>query len=401
MESRIKILYVFHVSEIGGGSFCLLNIIKHLNKKYYQPIVLLREDGPLAKELIELGAIVHFEKSIETVIYNKSLFRFFALKKIYRLTKSLPRIKMWYIKIKPEIVHLNSMMLYPYLYPAHQLGIKTVLHMREHWPKNEHKIQFSFAKRCINKFADKIAAINQTSANILGLNTKTTVIHDYISFSDRNHPYNFGAIFGEEYKNLKIFSFFGGTNWQKGALMVVESFVNHLKDKDIRLLIIGCDSKKIVFKGFRGKIKSILSLFNIYRYSDKVKYIAQQDERIVFISGTYQVKSIIEQSAAVVSSFSIPHANLTMAEASCLGIPSIAADTPEAKEYCNNGKAALLFEMNNESDFLKKMEYYLENQELTQHKAKESIKKMEHLFNPERNSKLLHNLYASLLHYNQ
>lgn len=393
---RIKILYIHHVSVIGGASFCLLNIIKHLDKTIFQPIILLRDDGPLAKELIELGATVYFEESITSVLYNKSILRINAINKIIRIIKSLPLIKMWYKKIRPDIVHLNSMMLYPYLYPAHQLGIKTVLHMREHWPEGEHQIQLTLAKRCIKKFADKIAAINQTSADILGLNAKTTIIHDYISFADRNQPYNFETIFGEEYKKLKIFSFFGGTNWQKGALMVVDVFANHIPNNNIRLLVVGGKSKEIVFTGFRGKIKRILSRFNYYRYSDKVKHIAQQDDRIFFVPGTYQVKSIIEQSAAVVSSFSMPHANLTMAEASCLGTPSIAANTPEAKEYCNNGKTALLFEMNNKNDFIKKIQYFLENEDKVQRETKNDHDEMEHLFSPQTNNTLLLNLYLDL-----
>lgn len=395
MISRLKILYIFHVSEIGGGSFCLLNIIKYLDKTAFLPIVLLREEGPLAEELIAMGVKVYFEKSITTVLYNRSMFRVDAINQNFKIIKSMPRIKRWYYKIQPDIVHINTMMLYPYLYPAHQLGIKTVLHMRENWPIGEHQIQFKFAKCYIDKFADKIAAINQTSADILGLNSKTTVIHDYISFDERNQPYDFKNIFGKDLKNIKIFTFFGGTNWQKGALQVVDVFVNEIIDKDVRLLVVGEKSKDFCFSGFRGNIKRLLSKINYYRYVDKVKNIAQKDERIVFISSNYHVKSIIEQSLCVVSFFTIPHANLTMAEASCLGIPSIAANTPEAKEYSNNGESALLFDMNNKNDFIKKIEYFLDNTDQIQHQAKVSSKKNESLFSPEKNSDLLHKLYEN------
>jgi glycosyltransferase involved in cell wall biosynthesis len=351
MSPKINILYIFHVSVIGGGSFCLLNIIKKLDNNIYNPIILLKDDGPLAAELKKLGATVFFENSITTVLYNKSIFRVNSLNKIFDVLISLSKIKKWLIKIKPDIVHLNTMMLYPYLTSASRLKIKTVIHMREHWPQGEHQIQFKLARWCINKYADKIVAINQTSADILGLNNKTEVIHDYISFEGRSDNYDFENLFGKDYQSLKIFSFFGGTNWQKGALQVVETFANDIVDKDVRLLVVGGNSKEIIFSGFRGRIKKVLSKMNYYRYRDKVKYIAQKDERIVFVPGTYHVKSIIEQSICIVSFFSMPHANLTMAEASCLGIPSIAANTSEAMDYCNNGESAILFEMNNAEEF--------------------------------------------------
>ena len=396
MLDKIKILYIFHTSVIGGGSFCLLNIIKKLDKNNYTPIVLLKNNGPLSVELKKIGATVYFEKSISTVLYNKNIFKFRNIKLIYDILFSLPKIKKWLKKIEPDIFHLNTMMLYPYLIPASQLHIKTIVHVRENWPNDEHQIQFKLAKRFISKFADKIVAINQTSADILRLNYKTHVIHDYISFDDRSNDYDFKKLLGKDYQSLKIFTFFGGTNWQKGALQVVETFLNKIIDEDVRLIVVGGINKNIVFKGLFGGVKKILSKIDYYRYNDKVKFIAQKDERIVFIPATHHVKSIIEQSQCIVSFFSIPHANLTMAEASCLGTPSIAADTPESKEYCNNGMSAVLFKMNNKKDFEEKINFFLQNIELIDAKAKIGIAKTKTMFHPGLNSSLLNNVYENL-----
>jgi glycosyltransferase involved in cell wall biosynthesis len=397
MNGKAKVLYIFHVSVIGGGSFCLLNIIKNLDRERFLPIVLLKKPGPLATELSKLGATVYFEKRITTVLYNKSIFKISSIRQLIDVFISIPKIIDWYRKINPDIIHLNTMMLYPYLHGASKLKIQTVLHMREHWPKNEHQIQFKFARNIIDKYTDMIVAINQTSADILGLMDKTIVIHDYISFEGRDETYNFESIFGKDYQELKIFSFFGGTNWQKGALQVIDTFVKHIKDTDIRLLVVGGGEKKIIYKGLKGILKKELARFNYYRYNDKVRFIAQKDSRIIFVPGTYQIKSIIEQSSAVVSAFSIPHANLTMAEASVLGVPSIAANTPEAKEYSNNGNSALLFEMNNKKDFIDKIRYFLDHTKLIKRKAEVGSDNMTKIFSVKANSVLLDRMYCDLL----
>ncbi len=39
-----RILYVHHVSSVGGASFCLLNIIKGLDRQKYAPSVLLKRE---------------------------------------------------------------------------------------------------------------------------------------------------------------------------------------------------------------------------------------------------------------------------------------------------------------------------------------------------------------------
>ena len=85
-----------------------------------------------------------------------------------------------------------------------------------------------------------------------------------------------------------------------------------------------------------------------------------------------------------------------MAEASCLGKPSIAANTPEAPEYCNNGDSAVLFEMNNKIDFLKKIEYFINYKKNIDLKAQSGISIVKELFDTERNTKLLNEVYLEL-----
>ena len=46
------ILYVFHCSTIGGGSYCLLNVLKNLDRSQYKPVVLLATQGSLVEEIV-------------------------------------------------------------------------------------------------------------------------------------------------------------------------------------------------------------------------------------------------------------------------------------------------------------------------------------------------------------
>ena len=54
----------------------------------------------------------------------------------------------------------------------------------------------------------------------------------------------------------------------------------------------------------------------------------------------------------------IPHAIIPIAESIYLGKPIISAETPEAIEYSNEGKGALLFKINDEEDFAKLLHMY-------------------------------------------
>ena len=162
-----KILFVYHTSVIGGGSYCLLNILKEIDRKKYKLMVLLREHGPLVDELESLGVEVFYIPKIRTVPYNTSTMSIWALRNAWSIISSLGPYKKLLKRISPDLVYINTMMLYPYLRPAKRMGIKTVIHLREHWPKDEHVLQRKTAVSHIQYYSDRIIAINSFSASMV------------------------------------------------------------------------------------------------------------------------------------------------------------------------------------------------------------------------------------------
>lgn len=398
MKSNKKnILYIFHVSFIGGGSLCLLNLIKALDKDVFKPIVLLKALGPLCVELEKAGATVIIESSLNTVPYNKSLYKLSSIKQVIKTLFSIWKVKYWIGRFNPEIVHINTMMMYFYTIPAKKLGKKVIIHAREHWPIDENKFQLKYAQKIIRKNTDLIIAINNTSASVINIPEKTKIIYDWIDFKKRDSFIDFKILFGNDYNKLKVFLFLGGISKIKGLMEITNAFKDNLLGHDTRLLIVGCDSKEISFKGVRGKIKKILHLFKYFSFSDKFKMIAQKNENIVCIPSTIQVKSLIEQSYCTIAYPTIPHAILPIAESIFLGKPVLSANTPEALEYSDDGNGANLFEINNNVDFIKKLTYVYENEKDIYAKAVGSQNTIKNKFSMHKNTEKLNKLYKKLL----
>lgn len=392
MTKMRKILYIYHTSLIGGGSYCLYNIINRLDRTKYKPSILLKSEGPLCEKLQKIGVEVYLENTLTTVPYNQSVFNLTALKRLYCLFISFPRIKRLITHIHPDIVYINTMMMYPYLIAVKSIHRKAIIHLREHWPKNEHVYQYKLAKRIIEKYADGIVAINATSAAMVNAPQKTTVIYDWIDFSERNEEFSFEALFGKDYLSLKIFTFTGGIDSIKGTREVVRTFSSKVLNSDSRLLILGANTK-LCYAGFRGTIARYLSIFNYDTYSNRVKKEILKDNRIVCIPSTYKLKQIIEKSYCILSYFTIPHANLILAESIYLGQIVIAADTPEAIEYSNNGESALLFKINDLNGFVQKINTLSANYNYFKEKAIAGIEHNRLMFDPLRNSSLLNEVY--------
>jgi glycosyltransferase involved in cell wall biosynthesis len=108
-----RVLYVDHTASMGGGEIALLNLVRHLDRVHYTPVVVLFSDGPLRQQLIDAGAEVHLLPLSPDVINTrkdslggKTLLQirnvwttfWFALK----LRK---KIREW----KIDIVHTNSL----------------------------------------------------------------------------------------------------------------------------------------------------------------------------------------------------------------------------------------------------------------------------------------------------
>ena len=348
-----RILFVYHASNIGGGTYCLLNILKEIDRAKYQPIVLLRTEGDLVKEIKALGIDVFYMPTMTLVPYNKSMWNWRVLRAYRRIEKSFAVFGILLDKISPDAVYLNTMMLAPYLEVAKSKGYKTAIHLREHWPLNEHRKQLARLQIIIGSYADQVVAINGYSASMVPTK-KATIVYDWIDLSQRYEYRPFDDIFNEDASKLKVYLFTGGLQDIKGAAEVVDVFRKRIKEKEKRLLMVGVDPHPN-YVGLKNKVRQLLSKigFNVYEY--KVRKMIATDDRIVCIPATYAMTHIMEQSYCNLSFFTIPHANLALAESIIVGTVPVAAKTDESIEYSYGGELALLFELGNKDDLSEKL----------------------------------------------
>lgn len=354
-----KILFVHQSSSIGGGSYCLLNIVKNLDRQLFCPIVALNSNGPLVSELEKLGVEVVVFSRMSPIPYNHTLLRIRSIISYIRVLQSKKAFRDILRIHKIDILYLNNMMIYPYLKDAKECGCKTIMHVREHWPLEENKIQLNWARNTVYKYCDELIAINKYSASIFP-NKKATIVYDWINMDKRYEEIPMSSLIGTDDKDKKIFLFTGGIPSIKGGLKIADCFIKYNSSPDSILLMLGVDTR-INYTGLYGYIRKILSYINIYSRSDQLKKLVKKDKRIICAPSIYNLSHIIKQSHCVLSYFTIPHANLAMAESIILGVPYIAARTDESIEYTNNKLPELLFEINNIESYKKTLAYVDEN----------------------------------------
>ena len=276
-----RILYVYHASNIGGGTYCLLNILKAVDRNKIEPIVMLKKYGSLVDEIKKLNISVEYFPEMSQVPYNKSFFERDVLSRYIGLACSQTKFKNKIAQLKVDAVYLNTIVLAPYLRACKEIGLKTIIHIREHWPLNEHKLQLRSLQNTISAYADEIVAINSYSASMIP-DRKVTIVYDWIDFSERNQCMSFDDIFKEDASNLKIYLYAGGDQSIKGFYEVINAFSNYINDSNSRLLILGVGQFKKT-KGFKGYIKKILYTLGFDSKRRKAYELIAKDSRIVTI----------------------------------------------------------------------------------------------------------------------
>ena len=345
-----RILFVYHVSSVGGGSYCLLNLLKAIDRVMFDPVVLLPANGPLCDEIGKLGIDIVYFPALTLYPYNKSLWSVKTFRTLMRVEHCQKGFADILRQVKPELVYFNTMMLFPYLQTAKEHGCKTVLHVREHWPLDEHKKQLNRARKLVYKYADKLIAINRYSASIFP-KKEATIVYDWIDMEARRGGPNLMRLLGKVSSDVKVYLFTGGLQPIKGTIEVLDSFSHHINGDNKRLLVLGIDPV-MEWNGFRGRVKKILSLLGYKTYKEKIVNICKNDKRIICVPSFYYITDLIEEVTGIVSYFNIPHANLALAESIILGKPVVAAQTDESLEYSCEGSLALLYKFGSKKDFV-------------------------------------------------
>lgn len=354
MDRKTRILFVHQVSQVGGGSYCLLNIVRSLDRSFFEPVVLLQGDGSLAVEFRRLGVRTVFLESLGQIPYNWSLVRPKSIGMYCRVFRSLKAFEQIVRKECIDIVYLNNMMISPYLIPAKRAGCKTVMHVREHWPLDEHRLQLNWLRRIVRKHCDRLIAINRFSASIFP-NNHACIVYDSVDMESRYKYMPLEDIFQEDCSGKKIILYTGGISTMKGADYVINAFSDSVKGDDYRLLVLGNPAQQ---GGWKYRLKRLLYKVGIDRGVRMMDNLAK-DPRIKCIPPLYELTHLIRQSHCFVSYFRMPHANLALAEALILGKSSLAADTEEAREYTDNGRYAMLVPPNRPKLFAEKLNSFL------------------------------------------
>ena len=128
---------------------------------------MLAEEGPLSSMLADKAVKVIFVPGITAYRYNKNLLQLKSLANLIGILGSMLAEYKNLRELRADILYINFFVIFPYAIFDNVLGLKTVIHYREHWPTQNHRIQLGIARRIVRRYAHHVTAIYQHAAQHL------------------------------------------------------------------------------------------------------------------------------------------------------------------------------------------------------------------------------------------
>ncbi len=335
-----KILFVFHCSNIGGASWCLFEILKHLDRNRFEPVVLLSADGPLVGRIRSLDIPVEIDADTPVFpVYANGQIRGLAylLKALLIYPKGIKAFCEHCRRIAPDVVYLNSSAQLFLPWPAKKAGVANVVfHNREHWdPKGILKIKLLIRSWVVKRFVDDVFSITECGVRSIGFPQKSTVVRDWPSFDDETEFDVRGKLGIAPEKFLILLT--GGLIPIKGTRDLLQALESMTSRGQVATVVLGCSEWKD--SRWKAAVKKVLRHTS---YAEEIKKLAANTEQVFLLPPTLQVKAYMKECNVMVAPFIMPHAAKAALEAQSLGRPVILYDSAEAREYARHEQAGLI-----------------------------------------------------------
>ncbi|MBV7531996.1 glycosyltransferase [Chitinophaga sp. sic0106] len=270
---RIKVLETIHQGKVGGGERHILDLVAHLDKSRFAPVVLSFTDGPMVDTLQQMGIPVH-------VIPSTRPFDFRVWKSIRKLMQDE----------EIDLVHVHGTRANTNMLPAtRKLGIP-VIYTVHGWsfhhglPYPIHKARVMIEKWITRRTGLNItvsASNRQTGIRAFG-RFKSVVIRNGVNMQ-QFHPevsdHGLRAHYGFTEQDIVV-GFIVRMTIQKDPLGMIRAFAAaHQLYPQLKLLMIGEGPLKsaavqliselgiggaVVLDGFRSDVPGVLQAIDIY-----------------------------------------------------------------------------------------------------------------------------------------
>lgn len=235
-----NILVIHQSAELYGSDKMLLTLLARIDRTVFNPIVILPGEGPLKEEFEKQGIRVFIApvlKLYRDMFTPSNLLDFF---KSHR--KAMKILAQLHKEYNFDIVYSNTLAVLSGMLFARKKKLRHVWHVHEiiEHPKT---IANAFAW-LLNKYSDTVICISHACKNNLikrqaGLEKKCIIVHNGLQTEGEGTALtNQKEVFGFAPHDIVV-TLVGRISRFKGHIWLMSSYIEFLRDTDIKLFIVG------------------------------------------------------------------------------------------------------------------------------------------------------------------
>lgn len=395
---RKKILFVEQNQDgtVGGSHYCLLSLIKHLDKKKYKPVVMFYENNEIINKFIgEKCEVIIFQRPFGKRFEPPNIIvrlSYLTLQKVYNLTKVslIPFTKfMWFIIWNNiDLIHLNNTARtgWEWLFAAKLLHKRCITHERGF-------ARYSWISAKVASYFDKIICVSDAIESSIvkhNLEKNSCVLYDgmYPNMYKEKVKKNIDEVkreFGVE-DSRPFIGMVGNFQEWKGQRIVIRA-VDIVKKKYPKVLCLLIGSVSSTY----GK--------DIEYFDSVVREIDDQGlkENVIITGYRADVPDLVSSLDILIHASIMPEPfGMVILEGMCLEKPVIATDIGGPREIIEDGVSGILVSPGKPIILAEKIEYLLEHPGVRQEIGKNAFKRVLDKFSLEDFSSQINNLYDRL-----
>jgi len=382
MNKKIKILFISHSSGLAGAERSLLLLLKYINRKLFEPIVILPRPGPFKKELDKLNIKTYFVHCPEWVRKRIDVPSFFycSFTEIIALIKLVNII----IKEKIDLIYTNVMVLFSGAIISKITKIPHIWHIREFVPE-EGGLRFFFSYKKLFYFVSYFSEALNTNSYSLAEHFKSfqpkaklNVIYTPVEINDFKISEKL-KVKGVSDKDF-IIACIGSLQKRKAqddAIKAISIAKKHIPN--IKLLIVGEGTEK-----YKNYLKELTLNLNV-------------KDKVIFVGFRKDISPILSKSKILLMpSWKEPYGRVVL-EAMAFGIPVIGVNSGGTKEQIVDGITGFLVPPKNSEKIAERIIYLYKNPKIAKKISKNALEQVKKENNPKNYAKKIEKIILKTL----
>lgn len=409
-ESR-RILYIQHAGVLGGSVCSLAYLIEGLDPKEYEPVVACISNSPPVIETYQgMGIEAFYWQGIydfpHTTLGWYPLYSPLAVSRLARRVIGFwPSIKATedlVRHVKPDLVHLNSLVLAPSAIGVKRCGVPLVWQVREPVHKGHIGIRRWLLKKLVENLADEVVFICKNDQKELTGNRNGVVIHNFVDFErfDRSLDGRAPRVeLGLSYDD-KVILFLGGQGVVKGIFPILEA-MPMVKGTvpEAHCLIAGGrhEASRRLSSRIARRVFPLVGRGTVAQRVDKLMDRGAMRDYVHMLPWRYDVERLISASDVVVFPSIAPHFARPVIEAGAMAKPVIASRIGGVEELVDDRETGILVPPGDARSLASALVEVLEDRELAERMGEEAFRLASQRYDSRKNIQRVVEVYRKLL----